>query len=133
MTFQLVSFHVHFRFENNKLFLQTLFVQAKEMIFLEVILERIVVNIILLLTTPRPSITNVTSFVAVATVSVQFIVAIKPLTAETTFRVTLKATLFNGSRNMISVLLVLAQLRHSEEFVFMGEDFLVSRTQIARR
>jgi hypothetical protein len=108
MAFQLMSFHVHLRLENNKLLLQTLLVQAQEMIFLEVILERIIVNIILLLASGGLSITNMTSFVAITTVSVQFIVAIEPLTAETTLGVTFETALINGSGNVVSVLLVLA-------------------------
>lgn len=49
MTFQLVPFQIHLRSEHNELLLQTLLIQAQEMVFLKVFFQRIVVDVILLL------------------------------------------------------------------------------------
>lgn len=49
MTLQLMTFEVHLRFEDDKLLVKTLFIKAEEVIFLEVILESVVVDVILLL------------------------------------------------------------------------------------
>jgi hypothetical protein len=72
-----------------------------------------------------------TPFVAVTAVSVKLIVSIESLTTETTLGVTLETTLIKSSRNIITVLFVLAQLGNSKKLVLMGEDFLVSSAQIA--
>jgi hypothetical protein len=110
----LVSLQVHLRLENDELFFQALFIQTSEMIFMEVVLQCVVVNIVLLLTVGGASVTDVAPFVFIATVGVQLIVTIEPLTTETTFGVSLEATLVYSSRLVISGPFVLTQFHHGK-------------------
>jgi hypothetical protein len=54
------------------------------------------------------------------------------LTTEAALGVALETTLIDSPRVVVAELLVLSELSKREELVFVGEDFLVSRTQIAR-
>jgi hypothetical protein len=83
-------------------------------IFAEVILERIVVDVILLLSTTVPTIANVATLVLVSAVRVQFVVSIKAFPAEATLWVSLESALVNGTRVVVAELLVFAQLGDRE-------------------
>jgi hypothetical protein len=126
-----MGFQVHLRLKNDKLLLQTLFVQAEEMIFLEMILKGIVVNVILLLPTRRTAVAYVASLVTVTTVRVEFVIAVESLAAKSTFRMSSETTLIQSSWHIITVLLVFTQLCHSEKFMLMREDLLVPSAKIA--
>jgi hypothetical protein len=53
------------------------------------------------------------------------------LSAEATLRVAFEAGLINSTRIVVAKLLMLSQLAESEQFVFVGKDFLVASTEIA--
>ena len=114
MCLDLVTLQVHLRLKNDELFLQTLFIQASEMIFVEVILQCVVVNIVLLLTMGGASVTDVATFVFITAMSVQLVVAVEPLTTKATLRVSPEATLVYSSRLVIARLFVLTQFRRGE-------------------
>lgn len=81
---------------------------------MEVVLQCVVVNVVLLLTVGGASVTDVAPFMFIAAVGVQLIVTIEPLTTETTFGVSLEATLVYSSRLVISGPFVLTQFRHGK-------------------
>jgi hypothetical protein len=128
MCFNLVGLQVHLRFENDKLFLQAFSVKTSEMIFLEVLLESIVVNVVLLLAVGGASVTNVAAFVSITAVSVQLVVAIESLTAEATLGVSLETTLVYRSRLVVTSPFVFAQLGCSKELMLMRKYLLVTST-----
>ena len=125
-----MGLQIHLRFEHHEFLLQTLLVQAKKVVLLEMFLERIVVDIVLLLAMSRPSVTDMAPLMPVTTVSIQFVISVEPLSAETAFWMASKPALINGAGDIISVLFVLAQFRHGEKFMLVGEDFFVPSAKI---
>lgn len=98
-----MSFQVHFRSKNHELFLHTLLVGALEVIFSEVNLKCIVVLEILLLSRTVLPITDVTSFMLVAAMRVQFVIAIESLLAEAALGMTLEPALIDSPRVVVAV------------------------------
>ena len=127
-----MSLEIHLRIEHNELLLEAFSVWAREVVFLKVQLKRIVVDIILLLSAAFSAVTDMATLVLVPAMCVQLVVSIEALPTEAALRVTLETTLIDSARVVVAELLVLSQLSKREELVFVGEDFLVSRTQIAR-
>jgi hypothetical protein len=127
---QVVSFEVHFRVENDEFLLQAFFVETQEVIFPEVALQRVVVQVVV---RPawRSSVAYMTPLVLLAAMDEQFIVAIEGLLAETTLGVSLEAALVYGSRLIVSVFLMLPQLFWSKQIMLVSKDFLVLRTEVA--
>lgn len=125
-----MAFQVHLRLKNHELLLQTLLVQAEEVVFLEMFLERVVVDIILLLAMSRSSITDMTPLVLVTTMGIQLVVSVEPLSTEPTLRVAFEAALVNGSRDIVSVFFVLAQFRRRKEFMLVGKHLFVSSAKV---
>lgn len=76
-------------------------------------------------------IADVASLVALATVSVQLVVAVESSPTETTLGMPFEPTLVDRTRVVVSKLLMPLKLGSCEQLVFMGEDFLVSRAKIA--
>jgi hypothetical protein len=76
------------------------------MIFLEVNLQSIVVDVVLLLTVGGPTVADMASLVLVSTVSVELVVAVESLPTESTLGVALEAALIDRTRFMIAMLLV---------------------------
>lgn len=64
-------------------------------------------------------------------VSVQLVVTVESLPAETAFWVTFEATLIDCTGIVVAKFLMFAKLRVGEQLVFMGEDFLVPRAELA--
>lgn len=133
MAFQLMCLQVHLGLEDHKLLVQALLIEAEEVISLEVILQSAVVNVVLLLPIPRPSITDMTALMFVSAVSIEFIISIEPLAAETAFRVSSESTLVNRTGNIIAMLLMSSQLRSGKKLMLMCEHFLVARTEVTAR
>ena len=127
-----MSLEIHFRIEHNELLLEAFSVWAREVVFLKVQLKRIVVDIILLLSAAFSAVTDMATLVLVPAMCVKLVVSVEALTTEAALRMTLETTLIDSARVVVAELLVLSQLSKREELVFVGEDFLVSRTQIAR-
>lgn len=100
------------------------------MIRLEVVFQRTIVNVILLLPIHRSSIADMTALVPVPTVNIELVIPIEPLATETAFRVSSKSTLINRTGNIISVLLMPSQLRNGKEVMLVGEYFFVPCAEI---
>lgn len=132
MRLELMGFEVHFRIKYNKFLLQALTVRAHEVVFPEVLLERIVVDIVLLLPASFSSVTDVAALMLVATMRVELIVSVEALSAESAFRVSLETTLINCAGVVVAKLLVFLEVCKGEELVLVSEHFLVSSTQIAK-
>ena len=92
----------------------------------KMLLQRVVVDVILLLAAPIPSIAYVAPFMFVPTMDVQFIIPIESLSTETAFRMSFEAALVHCAGMIISKLLMLAQLLWGEELMLMCEDLLIS-------
>lgn len=92
------------------------------------VLERGIIDVVLLLAMSGLSIADVASLMLVTAVCIQFVISVESLATETAFRVTSETALVNGTGDIISVFLVFPQLRHGKEFVLVGEDLLVSST-----
>lgn len=101
------------------------------MILAEVVFQRVIVDIVLLLTTAVASVADVAAFMLVTTMCVQLVISIEALAAKTTLWVSLKSTLIDRARVVVPELLMLAQFWECEEFVFVREDFFVSRAKVA--
>lgn len=84
------------------------------MVFLEVLLKSIVIDIVLVLAIARLSVTDVTSLMLVSAVSIQLVITVEALVTEFTFRVAFETTLVNSTGRIISEFFVLAKLRDSE-------------------
>lgn len=127
-----MSLEIHFRIEHNELLLETFPVWARKVVFLKVLLKRVVVDIILLLSAAFSAVTDMATLVFIPAMCVKLVVSVEALTTEAALRMTLETTLVDSPRIVVAELLVLSQLSKREELVFVGEDFLVSRAQIAR-
>jgi hypothetical protein len=80
MLLQLMSLKIDLRGKSNKLLVQTLSLQTQEMIFLEMLLERIIIEIILRLTSSP--ITDKASLVSIPAMNIKFVLTIESLIAE---------------------------------------------------
>ena len=78
------------------------------------------------------SIADVTSFVLLSAMGVQFVVAVESLNTEPTLRMSFEPALVNRPRVVVSKFLVLSELLLGEELMLVGEDFLIPRTEIAK-
>lgn len=106
---------IHFRIKDDKLLLQTLSVRTEKVVFSEVHLEGIVVDVVLLFSTASfAPIADMAAFVLVPAMRVEFVVSVEALPAETAFGVPLEAALIDGAGVVVAELLVLPEL-------FLGE------------
>lgn len=126
-----MSLEVHFRIEHNELLLQALPIRTHEVILPEMLFQRIVIDIVLLLPAPFSAIADVAALVLVATMRVQLIVSVEALTTESTFRMSLKAALVDRTRVIVAKFLVLLEVGEGEELVLVREHFLVSCAEVA--
>lgn len=74
------------------------------------LLKGVVVDVILLLTVGRASITDVTTFMFITAMGIQLIIAVESLPAEAALGVTLEATLIYRTRSVVARLFMLPQL-----------------------
>src|SRR5690242_17683687 len=125
-----MGFEIHFRVEHNKLLLQTFLVWAHEVVVPEVLLTRIIVDVVLLLSPAISTDTTVTALLLVSTMCVQLVVSVEALATEPTLGVSLKTTLIDCARIVVAKFLVLSQLSKGKELVLVRKDFLVSGTKI---
>lgn len=100
------------------------------MFLLKVIFKGIVVDVVLLLAVARPSIANVTPFMPVTTMSIQFVVSIEPLAAKATFRMSFETTLIDSPGNVIAVFFMSSQFCVGEELMLMRKHFFIPRAEI---
>jgi hypothetical protein len=107
MRLKVVGLEVHLRLEDDEFLLQALFVKAEEVISLKVFLQSVVVQIVVRLAWGS-SIADMAPLMLLTTMSVQLIVAVEVLLAETASRVPLKSALVNGARLVVAALLMLA-------------------------
>jgi len=130
MYLQLVSLVIDFGFEDNEFLFEAVAIGAEEVVISEVLLERAVVYVILLLPTSVSPVTNVTSFMFVSAMRVQLVVTVEPLSAKSTLRMTPETTLISCAWIIIAELLMFAQFLYREELMLMSEDLFVPRTHI---
>lgn len=102
------------------------------MVASEMFFEGIIVDIVLLLAIGISSIANVTAFVAISAVGIQFVVAVEPLVTETTLRMSLETALIDGAGLVVAILFMFSQLVPCEKSVFVGEDLLVSGAKVTK-
>lgn len=132
MHLELVCFEIHFRVEHDKLLFQALAVGAQKVVFAEVHLERVVVDVVLLLAAAALSpVADVTPLVLVSAVGVELVVSVEALSAETTLGMSLEPALVNGARVVVAKLLVLPQICRREELVLVREDLFVACAEVA--
>jgi len=90
MLLQLVGLEIHFRVEDDELFLLAFLVQAREVIFAEMLLKRIIVDIVLRVVAASPSVTQMAPLVTFSAMSKQLVISIESLSTKAAFRVALK-------------------------------------------
>ena len=100
------------------------------MVFLEVALQSIVVNIVLLLAMGGTAVANMASFVFITTMGVQLVIAIESLPTKTTLGVAFEAALVDSTGFVITMLLVFSQLGHGEEGVLVSEHLFVPCAEV---
>ena len=79
------------------------------MVIPEVLLERVIIDVILLLPASVSSVTYVTSFMLVSTMRVELIITVEPPSTKPTLRMTPETTLVYCPWVIITELLVIAQ------------------------
>lgn len=102
------------------------------MVTLEVVFQGLVIDVVLLLAVGGTAITDMATLVFISTVSIKLVIAVETLAAKATLWVSFKTTLVDGTGLIITILLMLSQLCMSEKSVLVGEDLLVSCTEITR-
>jgi len=131
MGLDLVCFQVHLRVEHDKLFLHALPVRTQEVVLAEVDLERVVVDIVLLLPVVVAAVADVAALVLVSAVCVEFIVSVEAHLAEAALGMSFEAALVDGTGVVVAEFLVPSEIGRSEEGVLVGEDLLVPCTEVA--
>ena len=101
------------------------------MVFSEMLLKSIVVDIVLLVSTFALAITDMASFMSVSAVSVELVFSIESLPAESTFWMSFETALIDGAWIIVSVALMLSKFGLSKQLMLMGEDLFVSCTKFA--
>jgi hypothetical protein len=100
------------------------------MVFSEVNFEGVVVDKILLLPGTLAAVTDMAALVLVPTMCIQLVVSVEALTTEAALGMPFEAALIDRTGVIVAELLMLPKLRVCEKLVFVGEDFLVPRTEI---
>lgn len=96
------------------------------------VFQCLIIDVVLLLAVGGATITDMATLVLISTVCVEFIIAVETLAAEAAFWVSFETALVNGTWLIVAVLLVLSQLCMGEQSVLVGEDLLVSCTEITK-
>lgn len=92
------------------------------------LLQHLVVEIVLHLAARIPPVADMTSFVLLSTVLVELIVPIESLATKSTFWMTPKSTLINGSWVVVPEFLMPSKLSKCEKLMLVSEDLLVAST-----
>ena len=125
-----MSFQVHLRFEYIGLICLALCIQTDKVDICKMLLQFLIVSVVLRLSTCVASIADVTPFMLLSTMKVQFVVSVETLSAEAAFWMPLEARLINSSWIVVTELLMLPQFAKREQLVLVGEDFLMASTEI---
>jgi hypothetical protein len=108
MHLQLVCLEIHLGVKYNELLFQALSIWTQEVVFPEVLFERIVVDIVLLFfTSTVPAIANMATFVFVPAMRVKLVISVETHSAEAAFRVSLESALIDRAGIIIAKFLVL--------------------------
>lgn len=126
-----MCFEIHLGLENIGLVGLTLGIETQEVCVRKVLFELLVVEVVLRIATPIPTVADMATLVPLPAVTVQLVIPVKSLTTKATLWMTLEPRLIDSSRSVVAVLFVPPQICKGEKFVFMSEDFLVSRAKIA--
>ena len=84
------------------------------MLFIKMLLQRIVIQEVLRVLASCSSIAKMAALVLLAAMGKQLVIAIKPLPAKATLRMTLEATLIDSARVVVSKFLMSSQLLGGE-------------------
>jgi len=101
------------------------------MVFAEMLLKRVVVDVVLMLTCRILSLTDVALFMLFSAMNKEFIVTVESLSAETALWMPLKACGVCLSRLCVTELLMPAQLLFVEQGVLMCENLFVPGAEVA--
>lgn len=130
MLTDLMRLEVYLRVEDYKLLLKTLPVIAQEMVLLEVVLQRIVVQIIMWLSRISP-VAKEAPLVLAPAVLVKFIAVVEALTAKVAKRVSLETGLVHGTRLVVTFAHVLAEFLIREHLMLVCENLFVPGAEVA--
>lgn len=100
------------------------------MVFLEMVLKSVVVNVVLLLTVPRPAVTNVAALMFVSAMGIKLIIAVETLATESALRMTTEPTLVHLSRLIVTILLMLPKFCCCEQLMFMCEYLFIPCAEV---
>jgi hypothetical protein len=125
-----MSLEIHLGFKHHKLLLQAFPILAEEMVSPEVLLERIVVQVVMWLSRISP-VTDKAPLMLIPAVLVQLVAIVETRAAESAKRVPPKPCLIDCTRLVVAVPHVFGQLLVGKHVVFVGKDLLVPSAQIA--
>jgi hypothetical protein len=127
---ELVGLQVQLGLKHDELLLDALAVHANVMVLLEVLLERVVVEVVMRL--PRVSaVADETTLVLIPAVLIQLVAIIEARAAETAQRMPPKASLVDGARLVVAVAHMLGQLLVGKRVVLVRKHFLGPGAQVA--
>jgi hypothetical protein len=126
-----MCFQVHFRLEDICLVCLTFGVHAHKVLFGKVFLQFLVVEVVLWVSTSVSSIADVTSFMFLPTVGVEFVVSIEPLFAKAAFGMAFESRLVDSTWIIVSELLMFSKLTKGEQLMLVCENLLVSGAEVA--
>ena len=124
-----MSLEIYLAFKYNKLLFETLAVETQEVVFLEMLLQRVVVLEVMWL----PGIASVTDeapLVLIPAMFVKLIAIIETFAAETTERVSLKTCLVDGSGLVVTFSHMFLQLLVCKQLMLVCKDLLVTSAEI---
>jgi hypothetical protein len=127
---KLVGLEVHLRLEHDKLLLETLAVRAHVVLLLEVVLKRVVVQVVVRLARVA-TVAEEATLVLVPAVLVQFVAVVETGAAKAAQRVAPEAGLVDGAGLVVAVAHVLGELLVGKHVVLVGKHLLVASAQVA--
>ena len=101
-----MCFEIHFGLKHYKFLGQTVLVQAQVMISLEMLFQRLVVQVILGMSSVVSPVADVALFVFLSAMNVELVVTIEAFLAKATLWVSLEAALINSAWVVVANLLV---------------------------
>lgn len=120
---------IHLRRENHELLCLTLAIEAHIVILTEVVLQRLIVDIVMWVSAVL-SVAQETSLVLLSAVNIQLIISIESLSTEAAKWMTLEARLIHCSWVIVSLAHMFLQVLIGEQRKLVCKDLLVPRAEI---
>ena len=120
-----MGFQIHFRIKNDEFLLHAFPVCTQKMLFAKVDLERIIIDVVLLLPSLLPPVADVTTLVLVAAVHIELVIPVEPLLAEPTVWMALEPALVDRSGVIVTKLFMFPELLCGKEVMLVREYFFV--------